>query len=62
MGVATADIVKKSVKLRCQHNLHGGYGVGEYSALCTAHVLNFPDGLYILSKFSLFYEAMREAA
>ncbi len=38
-----------------------GHGVGEYSALCTAKVLNFPDGLYILGKLALFYEAMRES-
>ncbi len=37
-----------------------GYGIGEYSALTLAKVLTFPDGLYLLSKLSQFYTALRE--
>ena len=37
-----------------------GYGIGEYSALSAANVLTLPDGLYLLSKLSQFYGAIRE--
>lgn len=37
-----------------------GYGIGEYSALSFAKVLTFPDSLYLLSKLSQFYTALRE--
>ncbi len=61
VGVATANIIKEVCESQgVSISYMAGYGVGEYSALCTAKVLSFPDGLYILSKLSLFYEAMRE--
>ncbi len=41
-------------------NCVAGYGIGEYGALCLAKGLTFPDGLYLLSKLSQFYTAMRE--
>ena len=41
-------------------NYVAGYGIGEYTALCLAKGLTFPDGLYLLSKLSQFYLAMRE--
>ncbi len=37
-----------------------GYGLGEYSALCCAGGLSFPDGLYLLSKLSQFYLQTRK--
>jgi len=33
-----------------------GFNTGEFAALCAAHGLTFPDGLYILKKLSQFYQ------
>ncbi len=33
-----------------------GYGVGEYSAICSVGGLTLPDGLYFLSKYAHFYK------
>lgn len=61
VGVATAAMIKDVCEAAgTSISYMAGHGVGEYSALCTARVLTFPDGLYILGKLSLFYEAMRE--
>lgn len=35
-----------------------GYCDGEYAALCTAGSISFPDGLYLLLKYSNFYEEL----
>jgi [acyl-carrier-protein] S-malonyltransferase len=37
-----------------------GRGVGEFSALYTARGITFPDGLYLLSKFSRFYSDVQD--
>lgn len=37
-----------------------GYGVGEYCALYTANAITAPDGLYLLNKFSQFYQEHEE--
>ncbi|HXW85979.1 MAG TPA: ACP S-malonyltransferase [Candidatus Bathyarchaeia archaeon] len=35
-----------------------GFNDGEYGALHTASSINFPDGLYLLAKYSVFYEEL----
>lgn len=35
-----------------------GYGIGQYAAMHTVNGLTFADGLYLLSKFSLFVEEL----
>ena len=35
-----------------------GYGIGQYAAMHTINGLSFADGLYLLSKFSLFVEEL----
>jgi len=37
-------------------SLVAGYNLGEYSALLAAGSITLPDGLYLLNKFSTFYE------
>ncbi len=37
-----------------------GHGVGEYAALYTASGITFPDGLYILNKFSQVYSPIQD--
>lgn len=62
VGVATAAVIKEACDAAgVSMSYMAGHGIGEYSALCAARVLSFPDGLYILSKLSLFYDAMRES-
>lgn len=58
-GSSTAAMLKDlfpDMQLSCV----AGYGIGEYSALSAAQVLSLPDGLYLLSKLSQFYGAMKE--
>lgn len=58
-GSSTAAMLKDlfpDMEISCV----AGYGIGEYSALNAAQVLTLPDGLYLLSKLSQFYGAMRE--
>lgn len=38
-----------------------GYGVGEYSAICSVGGLTLPDGLYFLSKYAQFYQEVLES-
>jgi len=33
-----------------------GYGIGQYTAIYVASGLSFPDALYVLKKYSEFYE------
>lgn len=35
-----------------------GYQIGHYAALFAAHGISLPDGLYLLSKYALFYQEM----
>jgi [acyl-carrier-protein] S-malonyltransferase len=35
-----------------------GYNTGEYSALFAAKAMNFPDGLYLLSKYAMSYQEL----
>lgn len=35
----------------------GGYGIGSYAASYAAGAISFPDALYLLAKYSAFYEA-----
>jgi [acyl-carrier-protein] S-malonyltransferase len=39
-------------------NVVAGYCDGEFAALCAARCLNLADGLYFLSKYSIFYEEL----
>ena len=39
-----------------------GYDTGVYAALFAANGLSLPDGLYLLSKYALFYQEMLEAS
>ena len=57
VGVATAALLRE---LAVPVSLVAGHGLGEYSALCAAGGLSFPDGLYLLSKLALFYTQFRE--
>jgi [acyl-carrier-protein] S-malonyltransferase len=57
ISVATANLVSQT---GCSIDYVAGHGIGEYSALCFAGGLNFPDGLYLLSKLSHFYTQVRE--
>jgi [acyl-carrier-protein] S-malonyltransferase len=57
LGVATATMLKET---GISFSAVAGHGIGEYSALCIAQVLNFPDGLYLLTKLGQFYSSMRE--
>jgi [acyl-carrier-protein] S-malonyltransferase len=57
VGVATAALLKQ---IEVPIHAVAGHGLGEYSALCTAGGLSFPDGLYLLSKLGLFYAHCRE--
>jgi len=38
-----------------------GYGIGEYSAIHAAGGITFPDGLYLLSKYSIFYRQLLDS-
>lgn len=54
-GVSTAKAIQEAgIKI----DLVAGHGLGEYSALCAAGGLTFPDGLYILSKLGKFYSTI----
>lgn len=57
VSVAVAATIKE-LGISC--DLVAGHGVGEYSALCSAGGLSFPDGLYLLSKLGHFYTQTRE--
>lgn len=57
VSVATAAACKEA---GIELDLVAGHGLGEYSALCTAKGLSFPDGLYLLNKLSQFYLELRE--
>jgi len=53
VSVSTAMLLQeKGIK----PDVIAGYNLGEYSALCTAGGLSFPDGLYLLNKFACFYQ------
>lgn len=54
-GVSTARAIQEA---GIQIDLVAGHGLGEYSALCAAGGLSFPDGLYILNKLGKFYSAI----
>lgn len=57
----TSTAVAAAVKeLGITIDVVAGHGIGEYSALCTAQGLSFPDGLYIINKLALFYTQRRE--
>jgi [acyl-carrier-protein] S-malonyltransferase len=55
VSCAIAQILK-------EQNIHpdavAGYNSGEYAAIHTARGLTFPDGLYLLSKYSAFYQEL----
>lgn len=57
IGVATAEAVKDA---GINVDLVAGYGLGEYSALCAAGGLSFPDGLYFLNKLGNFYTVLKQ--
>lgn len=59
VGASTAAMIK-DLHPNMEISFVAGHGVGEYGALSAASVLNLPDGLYLLSKLSQFYGAMRE--
>ncbi len=59
VGVSTAHMIKELCPELTISSM-AGYGIGEYGALCSARVLTFPDGLYLLNKLSQFYVAIRE--
>lgn len=37
-----------------------GFGIGEFSALCTAKSINLPDGLYLLTKLATLYNSFNK--
>jgi len=53
VSTALIQMVREFCRER-EISLIGGYGVGEYGALCAAKSLSFPDSLYLLSKLALF--------
>lgn len=53
---AAAMVTQLGLPIHCV----AGYGLGEFGAMCIAQVLNFPDGLYLLTKLSQFYTNIRE--
>ncbi len=53
VSYATALVIKRECGLDVQSV--AGYGIGEFSALCFARGINFPDGLYFISKMAQFY-------
>jgi [acyl-carrier-protein] S-malonyltransferase len=57
VSVATAMLIKST---GIAIDYVAGYGLGEYSALCAAGGLSFPDGLYLLTKLSYFYTQIRD--
>ncbi len=59
LGVSTTAMVKEACPEMVISSM-AGYGIGEYSALCSAEGLSFPDGLYLLNKLSHFYQAIRD--
>lgn len=58
VSVATAAAIKDT---GINFDLVAGHGIGEYSALCAANGLSFPDGLYLLNKLGNFYTQTRES-
>lgn len=56
-SVSTAAMIKD---LGLELHYVAGYGIGEYSALCSAGGLNFPDGLYLIKKLAHFYINIRQ--
>lgn len=44
------------LELGVQPDLIAGYGIGRYAALYVAGGFSFPDGLYLLNKYSNFYQ------
>lgn len=57
VSVATAAVIQAQ---GISFDLVAGHGIGEYSALCSANGLSFPDGLYLLNKLGNFYTQSRE--
>jgi [acyl-carrier-protein] S-malonyltransferase len=57
VSIATAMLIKEA---GIAIDYVAGYGLGEYSALCAAGGLSFPDGLYLLTKLSHFYTEIRD--
>lgn len=47
-------------ELGIQPDVLVGYGIGRYAALFTAGGFSFPDGLYLLNKYSSFYQEFLE--
>ncbi len=58
-GISTAQMIKESCPA-LEFSMIGGYGIGEYAALHAANALSLPDGLYLLTKFSQFYNEIAE--
>lgn len=59
----TGSAIAQMIKEECpdaEISMVAGHGVGEYAALHAAGALSLPDGLYLLSKFSQFYNEVRE--
>ncbi len=55
VGSSIAAILKE---IGIKPDVVAGYGVGQYAAAHAVNGLTFPDGLYLLSKFSLFVEEL----
>ena len=58
-SVSTAHMIKEVCPTMTISGM-AGYGVGEYGALYMANSMTFPDGLYLLNKFSQLYVQLHE--
>lgn len=59
----TGSAITQMIKEECPDaaiSMVAGHGVGEYAALHAAGALSLPDGLYLLNKFSQFYNEVRD--
>lgn len=58
LAIFLADISLYSLltQLGIKPDLLAGYGIGRYAALFAAGGFSFPDGLYLLNKYSQFYQ------
>jgi len=62
LAIFLADISLYSLlqELGVQPDVIAGYGIGRYAALFVAGGFTFPDGLYLLNKYSNFYQEFLE--